>query len=187
MKEAPLKLAMITATIVAFLFILLLNEVFFARLEFASGINWIYLPAGVRLLCTLLFAEAGAIGLLMASWLVCFFYFFPNDPVRSLVGGILASAGPYLVYLSAQRFFGLQATLRNLSPAALLACAGAFSLASPFLHHLWFALYENKTDLANSFLVMAFGDFSGTVIVLYTAKWALNTFAPKRPSAGFTS
>ena len=60
-------LIMIIATMVMFSAALLINELLFKRLEFAEGINWIYLPAGVRLLATLLFAEAGAIGLLAIS------------------------------------------------------------------------------------------------------------------------
>ena len=56
----------------------------------------------------------------------------------------------------------------------------AFSLASPLLHHLWFALYEGKTDLVHSFAVMATGDFCGTVTVLYAAKFLLARMAPAR-------
>lgn len=170
---------MVAATMVMFVITLAINELLFTKLEFAAGINWIYLPAGVRLLCTLLFAEAGAIGLLLVSWMVCFFYFFPNDPVRSFVGGILASAAPYIVYLGAQRFFGLRTTLMNLSPVRLLHCAAAFSLASPLLHHLWFAAYEHKDHLAESFMAMAIGDFCGTLIVLYLAKFLLSRL-PRR-------
>jgi hypothetical protein len=77
------------------------------------------------------------------------------------------------VYLGAQRFFGLKAALTNLGPQRLLGCAAAFSLASPLLHHLWFAFYEHKTNLAHSFVVMAAGDFGGTLVVLYTAKLVL--------------
>lgn len=181
MSRLRLNLLMVAATMVMFVITLLINELFFTRLEFAAGVNWIYLPAGVRLLCTLLFAEAGAVGLLIISWIVCFFYFFPNDPVRSFAGGILASAAPYIVYLGAQRFFQLRATLTNLSPVRLLHCAVAFSLASPSLHHLWFALYEHKDHLAESFLAMLIGDFSGTLIVLYLAKFIL-TRIPALPS-----
>lgn len=186
MTTSQLKLhaAMIAATIVLFLFALVVNELLFTRLEFGPGINWIYLPAGVKLLCTLLFAEAGAIGLLLVSWGVCFFYFFPHDPVRSFMGGILASASPWLVYLAMRRYLGLQAALTNLTPARLLLCALAFSLASPLLHHIWFALYEGKTGLVRSFVVMATGDFCGTVTVLYVAKWLLARMAPKRQEAG---
>jgi hypothetical protein len=123
MSQPALNTLMIGATILMFLIALAINELLFTRLEFAPGINWIYLPAGVRLLSTLLFAEAGAIGLLLVSWAVCFFYFFPNDPVRSFMGGILASASPYLVYCGMRRYFGLQAALTNLTTAKLMICA----------------------------------------------------------------
>jgi hypothetical protein len=119
MSQLRLNLAMAGVTCILFLAALAVNELLFRHVEFAPGIAWIYLPAGVRLLSTLLFAEAGAIGLLVVSWLVCFLHFFPNDPVRAFMGGILASAAPYLVYRVMQRHFGLDSNLANLSPGIL--------------------------------------------------------------------
>lgn len=179
MSQLRLNLSMVAATMILFVITLVINELLFTKTEFTAGINWIYLPAGIRLLCTLLFAEAGAIGLLLVSWLVCFFYFFPNDPVRSFAGGILASAAPYAVYLNARKYFGLRESLKNLTPVRLLQCAAAFSLASPLLHHLWFAIYEHKPHLAESFIAMAIGDFSGSLIVLYTTKFLLSRLDPR--------
>lgn len=181
MSQFKLHVSMIAVTVVLFLAALAANEMLFPRLEFVRGVNWIYLPAGVRLLCTLMFGEAGAIGLLLVSWGVCFFYFFVNDPVRAFAGGILASAAPYLVYRGLQHCTGLQPSLRNLTPQRLLACALAFSLASPLIHHLWFALYEHKDHLASSFLAMATGDLGGTLIVLYFAKFLVSVLVPGAP------
>jgi hypothetical protein len=180
MSQFKLNASMVALTMALFIAALKINEALFAQLEFAPGINWIYLPAGVRLLCTLLFGEAGAIGLLFISWIVCFVDFFPNDPVRSFVGGILASAAPYLVYRGLQHFQGLQPSLQNLTPRLLLVCSAIFSLASPFIHHLWFALYEHKDHLADSFIAMATGDLGGTLVVLYFAKFLLWCFGPPR-------
>lgn len=179
MSQLKLNTLMVATTIVMFLAALAVNELLFRRFEFAPGINWIYLPAGVRLLSVLLFAEAGAIGLLLVSWGLCFFYLFPDDPVRSFMGGILASASPWLVYLVMRRHYGLQATLANLTPARLLLCALAFSMASPLTHHIWFALYEGKDDLLRSFLAMATGDFCGTIVVLYLARFVLTRLLPR--------
>ncbi|WP_342114254.1 hypothetical protein [Pseudoduganella sp. OTU4001] len=166
-------LSMIVATMVMFGAALLINELLFKQLEFAEGINWIYLPAGVRLLATLLFAEAGAIGLLLVSWLYCAILLFPNEPVRAFAGGILSSLAPYLVYLGAKRWLDLQGSLANLTPFQMLACAVAYSLASPLLHHIWFALYEGREQLLGSFAVMAMGDFFGTVLLLFFTKWVM--------------
>jgi hypothetical protein len=168
-----LQAAMVAATMTFFVVGLAINELLFTRLEFSSGINWIYLPAGVRLLATLLFAEAGALGLLLISWLVCFFYFFPNDFERSFVGGVLAALAPYLVYRMAQYQFGLHASLANLSPKRLLFLIVAYSLASPLFHHIWFALRGAQGGL-QSFFVMFVGDLTGTLLVVYAVKVGLS-------------
>jgi hypothetical protein len=178
MTSTRLNYAMILATMVMYGAALLINELLFKQLEFAEGINWIYLPAGVRLLATLLFAEAGAIGLLLVSWLYCVLFLFPAEPLRAFAGGILSSAAPYLVYLGAKRWLDLQGSLANLKPAQLLACAVAYSLASPLLHHIWFAAYEGRAQLLGSFAVMALGDFIGTVLLLFFTKWVMRLSMP---------
>src|SRR4051812_41421736 len=101
MKLATLRLQllMVMATMALFLATLALNDWLFRRLEFVPGINWVYLPAGMRLLCTLLFAESGVLGLLLVSWMVSFLLFFPGQFERPFVGGILASVAPYAVFL----------------------------------------------------------------------------------------
>jgi hypothetical protein len=84
------------------------------------------MPAGMRLLCVLLFGNAGALGLLLVSWLVCFFHFFPDDTLRSCMGGILAAAAPWLANRIAQQAFCLRASL-----ALVNAMKGLLSLPPP--------------------------------------------------------
>lgn len=172
------QLLQVLATIVLFTGMLVLNELLFKRLEFAPGINWVYLPAGMRLLCTLLFAEAGAVGLLIVSWGVSFLVFFPGNFDRAFMGGILATAAPYLVYRAAHHLYGLQGTLRNLTPGRLLVLSLAYSVASPLFHHLWFA-WRGEPDLLRGFAVMFVGDLAGTLVVLYGLKGLL-ALAPAR-------
>jgi hypothetical protein len=93
--------------------------------------------------------------------------------VRAFAGGILASAAPYLVYLGAKRWLDLQGSLANLAAWQVLVCAVAYSLASPLLHHLWFAWYEGRGGLLHSFAVMAIGDLAGTVLLLFFTKWVM--------------
>ena len=170
---------MVATTMIAFVAMLAANEWLFTRLEFVRGINWIYLPAGMRLLCVLLFGDAGAIGLLLVSWLVCFFYFFPDDYLRSFMGGIMAAAAPWLANRIARHVFGLRASLTNLSPARLLACVVLYSIASPLLHHIWFAVHGDSGNLLRGFFVMFIGDLSGTLIVVYAMKGLLSLMPAK--------
>jgi hypothetical protein len=178
MSQLRISLYMAVGTVFLHGAVMVLNELFFRRAEFLQGIGWIYIPAGTRLLCTLLFGWAGAVGLLITGWFACYWYYFPGDVARAFAGTIAGAAGPYLVYLIAQREYGLQSSLRNLTPARLLACALGCAIASPALHHIWFIL-QGKDELLLGFFVMCVGDLAGSLIVLYTAK-ALLTFRDSR-------
>jgi hypothetical protein len=174
---------MVATTMLAFGVALAANEWLFTHLEFVPGINWIYLPAGMRLLCVLLFGNAGALGLLLISWLVCFLYFFPDDYLRAFMGGVLSATAPWIANRIAQTVFGLRASLTNLSAARLLVCVLLFSLANPLLHHIWFAISGDTDRLLHGFVVMFIGDLAGTLIVVYAVKGILALLpAPPRPA-----
>ena len=178
LSRLGLQLGMIMITIVAFLTMVGGNELLFKAGEFVPGINWIYLPAGVRLLATLLFGLSGAVGLLLSAWCVNFWLFFPDDFSRSFLGGIIAAVAPYSVYIMARRFYGLQGSLVNLTAGKLLICIVVYSLASPLMHHVWFHLRDPVGHDWSGFWVMAVGDFLGSVVVFYTLKLALHLWMP---------
>jgi hypothetical protein len=171
----------VLATGVLFVTVAWLNDWLFRQLEFAPGINLVYLPAGIRLLCTLLFGEAGAVGLLLFSWWIGFAWYFPNDFMRAFMGGILTALAPYLVYRVAHRAWGFDATLRNLTPRRLLLLALLYSLANPLLHHLWFA-WRGQDDLLRGFAAMAVGDLTGTLILLYALRAVLALLPRRHPA-----
>lgn len=175
---SPLRmnLYLVLGTIAIHGLMMLANELFFMRAEFLNGIGWIYLPAGTRLLCTLLFGRAGAVGLLITGWFACYWYYFPGDPLRATMGAIAGAVGPYLVYVIAQQKLGLRASLTNLTPKRLFICAAGCSIASPLFHHIWFALHGDPY-IVSGLAVMFIGDLVGTLIVVYTAKGLL-TFLP---------
>lgn len=174
-------LAMILAVHLLFIGALAANDWLFRKFEHSSGINYIFLPAGARLLSPLLFGHVGAVGLLIVSWLVGFFHFFPDDPMRAFMGGIISTAAPYGVYLAARHLYGLQASLVNLTPRRLLVLAFACAVASPTLHHLYFAM-QGQENLLPGYTAMVIGDLSGTLIVLYTMKGLLSLL-PRRVGA----
>lgn len=163
-----LKWALLTA--VVFLLSLAANELIFSRTEFVRGINWIYLPAGIRLLSTLLFGFAGATGLLVASWIACFYYFFPDDFVRSVVGGVIAAAAPLAAYLLASGALKMGRNLRNLTSLGLLFCVVLYALLNSSLHYAWAIASDASTTSLDKLLVMFVGDASGALVMCYAMK-----------------
>jgi len=181
MGSLRLHLWSITGTVVAFVASLWINQVVFTDTSFVRGINWIFLPSGVRLLSTLLVGFDGFVGLLVGGLLMDFFYWFPHDPVRAIAGAILGSLAPYLVYRLALERYDLKASLTNLTPKRLLVLAVAYSVANPLLHHIWFALQGNTQNIGESFVMMFVGDLTGALIMLYSMKGIL-ALLPKQSS-----
>jgi len=181
MSSLRLHCVSVVGTAVVFVLSLWINQEIFTHTEFVRGVNWVYLPSGVRLLSTLLLGGDGAMGLLVASWLVDFFYFFPHDPVRSFAGGIIATVAPYAVYRLALERYNLRSSLTNLTAKRLLVLALAYSIANPLLHHIWFFLQGDTQNIANRFFAMFVGDLVGALIVLYAMKGILALLPVKRP------
>ena len=187
MSSLQLHFWSITGTVVAFVVSLWVNQVVFTDTSFVQGINWIYLPSGVRLLSTLLVGVDGFIGLLVAGLLVDFLYWFPHDPVRAIAGAILGSLAPYLVYRLALERYDLRASLTNLTPKRLLLLAVAYSIANPLLHHIWFALQGDTHKFVESFVMMFAGDLFGALIMLYIIKGILGLLPKQQGRSSLTN
>jgi hypothetical protein len=169
-----LRFLSITGTVVAYILALYLNDSIFTHAEFVRGVNWIYLPTGIRLLSTLLVGVDGFWGLLIAGLIVDFVYYFPHDPVRGIAGSVIGAVGPYLVYRLALERYNLKASLTNLTPRRLLVLALAVATVNSTLLHIWFALTGDTRNFIKSFCAMYIGDLSGALIVLYVMKGLLS-------------
>ena len=149
-----------------------LNAYAFHAFELHAGASWIFLPAGLRLLCTLLFGAEGAIGLWVASLAIGVSRIGQFDVITVLVSTVLSAGAPYLVYRLALRA-GLPDTLAQLTPMRLAQLAVAYAFANASLHSIWYALRGVHTDVLSGFTTMFVGDLAGTLIVLYTMKMLL--------------
>ncbi|KQQ91887.1 hypothetical protein [Massilia sp. Leaf139] len=176
-EHAKQQLGYVAITIVAFIGLNWINEAFFLRFEHGSGVNWVFLPAGIRLLATLLFGFAGFIGLLLAS-LYLNFHHFAFQEVRALSGAVAAAAGPYLAYLFAKHWFDLGPRLRNLTLGRLLFTGLLCGVVSPVLNHAFVWVHTGTLDWA-ALLVMMVGDIAGILIVLTISKGLLTLTDPR--------
>lgn len=172
MVEIRIQLLCILSTALLYFGCFYLNTAIFGMLEFSTGVHWIFLPAGLRLLCTLLFAEAGVIGIFIAS-LATTFLGLPSMDILTGFGAACISAGaPYLTYRLAQAR-GLNPSMQQLTAAWLAVLIVMYALTSSLLHQIRFTLRGVSDNFITGFGAMFIGDLVGTLIVVYFVKIAL--------------
>ncbi len=170
-----------------FLFALYLNRLAFplATSE-AFSQHWIYFPAGLRLLMTLVLGEAGAAGILLASWAMAFVGSDAATPLRAFFNAPLAAGTAYIVYRFGVHYLHMEPALRGLTPGKLLILVFANALICPLLMGMMHVgLYQSVAGLPCCLLIHFIGDLAGTLSVVYLMKWILSYV--RLPAADATS
>lgn len=165
-------LGYVLVTLLVFLVFNRINEVLFTHLEQSKGINWVFLPAGVRLLSTLLFGFAGFEGLLLAGIYLNFCHFHFDSDFRAWSGAVAGALGPYLASLFARHWFDLRPGLKGLTARRLLFTGVLCGCMSPVFHHAFMWVLTGLVDWT-ALTAMVVGDTVGILIVLSLAKGAI--------------
>jgi hypothetical protein len=171
------RIALGSFLISAFVYTLLFyfNAWLTSELVFSSGVNWIYLPAGLRLFLTLIFGLPGAMGIAVASFLISYSGALPHELVLCLGTGVISGFAPYLARIFVFKNIKLDPDLSNLSLPKLLMCILIYALLSAGLHQVWYRL-EGLEDSGNinHFLVMFIGDVLGSLLLISLIKASLD-------------
>jgi len=166
-------LAIVVTTAIAYGLFFLANNFLFSFTEFGFAVHWIYLPSGVILMSVLLFAEWAAVGVIIASAIISYNFYFHDDLGAALGTGFISGFSPWLARLFCIAKLELDVDLHHLTATTLLKVASAFALLSALLHQLWYLLHGHIDNFFGKVAVMAMGDFFGTLIVLYLAKLSI--------------
>ena len=171
--EAKALIVLLCAAFYAYAF--QLNQYLFAHLKFSEGVNWIFIPSGLRLLFVLVFLEAGAVGVVAGSIFVN--YTISSDAhVSNLVSGFLSGASPWVAHVIATRLLGLEISLSGFHTQQLLKVSILFAVISSALHQCWYFFAGQTDDVISSMAVMGLGDWLGTVLVLTAVTYTLKIF-----------
>jgi len=147
----------------------LINSYVMGSFSFSLGVSWVFLPAGLRLLLTLLFDKNGATGIAIASIAISLGFYF-EDPVLGVGAGIISGLAPYIAKLLVFRDAQSSSDLSQLDAKQLLNCIFVFSVVSPLMHQAWYSLHHKDGLFFEHLGVMIIGDLIGTFIVIYLAK-----------------
>ncbi len=147
----------------------LINSYVMGSFSFSLGVSWVFLPAGFRLLLTLLLDKNGALGIAMASIAISLGFYF-EDPILGIGAGVISGLAPYIAKLLVFRDSDLKQDLSQLDAKQLLNCVFVFSIVSPLMHQAWYKLHNEDSPFFEGLGVMIIGDLIGTFIVIYLAK-----------------
>lgn len=169
---------------IAYTLLFYLNSWLTNSLVFGLGVNWIYLPAGLRLFLTLIFGLSGALGIAIASFLISYFGDFPHNLTVCIGIGLISGFAPYMARIFVLNNLKLDSDLSNLSFPKLIACILIYALLSAGLHQWWFSTM-NLEDAGsfNHFIVMFIGDVLGSLLLISLIKYCLDLMRKVRKTA----
>ena len=166
---------------ISYTFLFYINNWLTSELVFSLGVNWIYLPAGLRLFLTLIFGLPGAIGIALASFLISYLGEFPHDITVCLGIGLVSGFAPYLARVFVMSNVRLTSDLSDLNFQKLVICILIYALLSAGLHQWWFSTMalENAGGLSQ-FSVMFIGDVLGSLLLISLIKCSLDALKKVR-------
>jgi len=160
------QIATVLASALAYYSIFTLNKLFFDSLEFSFGVNWIFIPSGVQLLLVLVAISEGAIGIVLASFMIGLENYYLDSVLRTFITALISGASPLLARKICFDFLSIEKELENITLKAILQMSVIFAFISASLHQLWF-VYNGKSEaFLQSLLVMGVGNLLGTALVL---------------------
>jgi len=157
-----------------------LNGVLFEELEFSEGVNWVFLPSGLRLLLVLVLGAPGALGIVLASGLINYQLHGYQDHLFNIVTALISGGAPLLARTLCVDLLKMEANLEGLTAQSLLKISALFAIISALLHQVWYFWTSHSASFAASVSAMAIGDWLGTALVLATTAWTMKLIKSKR-------
>lgn len=160
-----------------------LNQWFFSGLEHQNGVNWIFLPSGVRVAFVLVMGWRGALGIMFGIWAI---ELEENGtqalqaPI-SVINGIIGGWVPWVAKCCLLRHLQQDANLRRLTAPDLLQFTLLACIGTSAMHQLnWLLFHKQDTHFWIDVWPMFIGDVLGALLILYGLK-SLLTLVRFRP------
>jgi hypothetical protein len=159
------------------------NSWIFSALEYRTGINWVFLPSGFRVVLVLVLRIPGAIGIMLGSWFIDRASLMADVNWLILLNGIVSGWTPWLVqkWLEKRKLFG--ARLDDMTSQKLLTFTVVYSAANACAHHsIWVLMHRTHVNWWIDVWPMFVGDAAGALLILYA--WKLSVKFAKHWQVG---
>jgi len=175
-KESAVSFRVVIGCGLAYAVLFYANDWLMAFLEASPGVNWIYLPAGLRLFLVLIFGLSGAIGISTASALITFGRDLGEDIISIFGIGLISGFGPYLARLLVIRNLKINPDLSNLNIQMIAISVLVFALLSTGLHQVWFVLMGIPSGSLSNAIAMLIGDILGALLFISICKFGIDLY-----------
>ena len=162
------KLGVAIASFLMFICSFKLNELSDGFALYAPGINLIFIPAGIKLVCILIGGEAAVIGLLISNVYISMGV-WDQTTVLQMVYFALTSVGSYyLIVRIIKKLMAIDDTLHNLRYLHIIILAAAAAITNGVVHNVIYVWQDkgSPADFLAKSTAMVFGDFLGCFIVI---------------------
>jgi uncharacterized membrane protein len=151
-----------------------LNDVVFGALEHSEGVNWIFLPAGFRILLVLCMGIPACVGILLGNLYLDFEHLQHGHGLLTTLTAIVSGFTPWLVMKGMNHWKFLNVGLQDLTHQQLVNFTLIYAAANALLHQLlWLFLTAHEHQLLVEIWPMFVGDVLGALIMLYAFKGLL--------------
>ena len=146
--------------------------------SYVSGIDWLYLPSGVRVAILMAGGIWAAIGVTLASLFVSHGIYGFQTHLTTILIAVAAGFAPYISLRVTLALLKIDSNLKLLRSTHLPAICVGTAIGSSVLHNAVFCATEvHGCDLLLLHTsAMALGDFTGSLAVLLLAQAALTLY-----------
>jgi hypothetical protein len=151
-----------------------INGWVFASMEYREGVNWIFLPAGFRVVLVLMMGLPASMGIMLGTWFLDRTGFEAGRSSLILLNGVVSGFTPWIIMkvMEHRGKFGTQ--LAQLNSTQLLNFTLIYAAGNAFLHQLgWWLLDHARVNPWVDIWPMFIGDAVGALIMLYAFKGLL--------------
>ncbi len=147
--------------------------------EHVPGVNWFYLPAGLRVLFVLVAGLSGAVGIFAATIVINLLYMKDMQITVLVVTAVASGFGAWFALLLMRWRGQIDAGLTVLNSASLTQYALIYALFNAIFHQVvWWALKRDGASFMVDVWPMFVGDLLGALFFLYALKVVLKLKSP---------
>ena len=136
-----------------------------------NGAHWIFIPAGLALLLSLVFPISGPLGITLAAFPIALYIRFPGELIASLGIAITAGLAPFISRSLVVNGLKIYPDLSNLSTRNLTLCVLIYSLVRALIHHNWYLFMDLRESDSNGFTIEFIGNTLGALLILFIFKF----------------